>query len=98
MVVVPILKPISPLGGVHIGNSLALGYIYGPVDFQVLVLTFGIEEGKKYSLFLERNLNVASLLVLPACSSLVLFWPWKWGKRIKEGYTFSSFIICYFAA
>lgn len=97
MVVVSILKPISPLESVHIGNSLALGYIYGPVDFQVLVLTFDIEEGKKYSLFLERNLNVASLLVLTACSSLVLFWPWKWGKRIKEGYTFSSFIICYFA-
>lgn len=97
MVVVSILKPISPLESVHIGNSLALGYIYGPVDFQVLVLTFDIEEGKKYSLFLERNLNVASLLVLTACSSLVLFWPWKWGKRIKEGYTFSTFIICYFA-
>lgn len=55
MVIVSILKSISPLEGVHVGYSPALGYVYGPVDFQVSVLTSGIEEGKKYSQFLREE-------------------------------------------
>lgn len=44
MMIVSILKSISCLEGVHIGYSPALGYIYGPVDFQVSVLTAALKK------------------------------------------------------